>query len=342
MLSPDLGVPLDGTWIDGYYFLTDGEYVYHTDITDEEVIDPLKFATAEFMPDPSLGIAKTQDNKVVVFGRYSIEYFADVASENFAFRRIESRAQKIGIVSSLAKCEFGGSFYIVGGKREEAISIYAINLGNSVKVATRDIDDLISRYTESDLQDMRVESRMEGDIGFILFHFPDFVLCFNVSIAGTLGKESAWSIIKTDVLGDNPYRGINGTFDPRIAKWVYGDKLDSTLGLLDYSTAKHYDQLVEWILYTPFIYLETASIDQIELKTVPGFNVSADAKIALSATYNGVTYSSETWLLYSNPLDYNKRLIAFQIGYVPQFIGLKFRGVSQSRMSLAILGVTYS
>ena len=68
----DLGNPIDGVWVDGYYFMTDGEYIYHTDITDEESIDPLKYATAEFMPDPSLGVAKTQDNLVLVFGRYSI------------------------------------------------------------------------------------------------------------------------------------------------------------------------------------------------------------------------------------------------------------------------------
>ena len=52
----DLGDPIDGVWVDSYYFLTDGEYIYHTDITDETSIDPLKYATAEFMPDPSLGL----------------------------------------------------------------------------------------------------------------------------------------------------------------------------------------------------------------------------------------------------------------------------------------------
>ena len=66
----NLGDPIDGVWINGYYFLTDGENIYHTDINDESAIDPLKFATAEFMPDTSVGLGKTQDNKVIVFGRY--------------------------------------------------------------------------------------------------------------------------------------------------------------------------------------------------------------------------------------------------------------------------------
>ena len=60
----DLGDPIDGDWINGVYFLTDGETIYHTKASDESQIDPLDFATAEFMPDPSLGIAKTSKSPV--------------------------------------------------------------------------------------------------------------------------------------------------------------------------------------------------------------------------------------------------------------------------------------
>ena len=52
----NIGSPIDGVWIDGYYFLTDGEYLYHTELTDESAVNTLSYATAEFMPDPSLGI----------------------------------------------------------------------------------------------------------------------------------------------------------------------------------------------------------------------------------------------------------------------------------------------
>ena len=119
--DPDLGDPIDGVWVRGYYFLTDGENVYHTDINDESSIDPLKFSTAEFMPDKSLGVAKTQDDKVMVFGRYTLQYFIDVATANFAFSNIETRAQKIGIVATHAKCESGGNWFITGGRKRVGI-----------------------------------------------------------------------------------------------------------------------------------------------------------------------------------------------------------------------------
>jgi hypothetical protein len=135
----DLGNPIDGVWVDGYYFLTDGEFIYHTDITDESSIDPLKFATAEFMPDKSLGVAKTQDNKVIVFGRYSIEYFINQATPQFAFKRVDARAQKIGIVATHAKCELGGKWYITGGRKDESVAVHIVTLGKSQKVSTREV-----------------------------------------------------------------------------------------------------------------------------------------------------------------------------------------------------------
>ena len=94
----DLGMPIDATWIDGYYFFCDSENIYHSNLNDDpptnpdSFIDALQFATAEFSPDPTLGVGKTQDNKAIVFSRYSIEYFSNIASDNFAFTRKIGRA----------------------------------------------------------------------------------------------------------------------------------------------------------------------------------------------------------------------------------------------------------
>jgi len=261
--DPDLGAPIDGVWIDGYYFMTDGEYLFHTDINNESSIDPLKFATAEFMPDRSLGVAKTQDNKVIVFGRYSLEYFIDAATPNFAFQRIETRAQKIGIVATHAKCETGTNYYITGGRKDESVSVHIVGVGSSEKISTREIDKIISQYSEYQLIDIRMESRTENDTIFVLLHLPNETLCFNESIAKSFGKELAWTILKTDVEGNNTYRAINGVFDARSSQWIYGDKINGTIGKLDSLVSTHYNEIVEWLLYTPLLLLEKFSIDEI-------------------------------------------------------------------------------
>lgn len=333
----DLGSPIDGVWVDGYYFLTDGEYIYHTDIDDESSIDPLKFATAEFMPDKSLGVSKTQDNKVMVWGRYSLEYFVNVAQDNFAFQRVETRAQKIGIVATHAKCESGGLWYITGGRKEDALGIFAISVGSAQKVSSREIDKILALYTEPELFDMRMESRMEDNVTFILVHLPEHTLCFNENVAKAFGVVAAWTLLKTDIQGDNTYCAINGIFDARIAKFIYGDKRDSTIGGLDNELFTHYGEAVEWLLYTPLLKLETASIDQIEIETLPGETVGDDATVALSQTSDGLTYSQEWWEMYSN----DDRFILYRIGYVADWVGFKLRGATTSRMSFSGFTLTY-
>jgi len=341
VVDADLGDPIDGVWIDGYYFMTDGEYLFHTELADETSIDPLMFATAEFMPDPSLGLAKTQDNKVMVFGRYSLEYFIDVATANFAFQRVETRAQKIGIVATHAKCESSTKFYITGGYRDGAVAVYSVGIGVSTKVSTREIDKILATYTEPELSDMRMECRTENDVTFILVHLPDETLCFNESILEAFGKEAAWSILKTGT-GDASYRGINGVFDARSARWVYGDKTGVELGLLDNDACAQYGAIAEWILYTPFINLETFSVDEIEIETIPGHTATLDATVAFSITYNGITYGAECWMEYGEPNEYGKRFLKRRLGICNDWLAFKFRGASKSRMAFALMGLTYA
>jgi hypothetical protein len=338
----DLGSPIDGIWIDGYYFMTDGEYIFHTDLLDESAIDPLKFATAEFMPDPSNGLSKTQDNKVAVWGRYSLEYFVNAAADNFAFSRVATRAQKIGIVATHAKCESQGLFYIVGGRKGESVSVHVVSLGSSEVIATREIDKILAKYTEPELSDIRVESRVDKNTNFILFHLPEETLCFNQTVAKVFGNKVAWNILKTGVTGESNYRAVNGVFDARNALWIYGDKRDTTIGKLDDTVATHYTTITEWELFSPFINLENFSIDEIEIEIIPGHTSFVNGKVALSFTYNGVTYGTEAWLAYGEPNDYSKRFIVRRLGYVNDWVGIKLRGVSKTKMAFALMEVTYS
>lgn len=336
----DLGNPIDAIWVDGYYFLTDGEYIYHTDIDDETSIDPLKYATAEFMPDPSLGLLKTQDNKVLVFGRYSLEYFVDAATDDFAFQRVETRAQKIGIVATHAKCE-AENIYIVGGRKKEGVAVHLIGIGSSDKVSTREVDKILGGYTEPELADIRMEVRTENNTTFVLTHLPNETLCFNETIAKVFGVESAWSILKSDVAGNEKYRAINGVFDARSSKWVYGDKISANIGVLNNDICTQYGEKVEWIVTTPFFFLDGMSIDEVELETIPGHTDTEDAKVALSITYDGFSFGREYWLKYGDPRDYNQKLIARSLGDADDWMALRFRGASKSRMSFALLRMIY-
>ena len=130
-------------------------------------------------------------------------------------------------------------------------------------------------------------------------------------------------------------------FDARLAKWVYGDRFNDSIGTLDGSICTQYDVKVEWILYTPFVYLDGACIDEIEIETIPGHSTVNDATVAFSLTQDGVTYGKEYWNLYGEPSKYGNRFYLRRIGYVGDWVGFKFRGISKSRMSFGLTKITY-
>lgn len=338
----DLGAPIDITWIDGYYFLTDGENLYHTDINDETQIDPLKFATAEFSPDPTLAVDKTSDNQVVAFGRYSTEYFINRATDNFAFQRIQGKAIKAGVVGTHCETELDGSFYILGGGREESPSVHIISAGTYKSVASREVDKVIAEYTEIELADAVLETRVEDANKFIIVRLPSHTLLFNATVASKFGINNAWSIVKSDIAGDTRWRGVNGVFDPRVSSWIYGDNQDSNIGKLDNAVATQYGEAIESLLFTPIVAMEQGSIDEFEIDTIPGHQINVDdVTCAISLTYDGVTYGKEWWNLYGEKSNYGTRFIMRRLGYVRQNVGFKIRCTSPERLSFLSMKVTY-
>lgn len=338
--DPDLGNPIDCVWIDGLYCFTDGEYIYHSDIDDESAIDPLKFATAEFMPDKSLGCGKTQDNKWIVFGRYTTEYFINQATENFQFARVPTRAVKVGIIGTHAKAELSGRWYILGGAKEDSPTVMVLGVGEAKKIATREIDKILAEYTEPELSTAVLESRVKDGNAYVIVRLPRHTLQYCETIAQKFGLEMSWCILKTGT-GDQRWRGANGIYEPQRGQWVYGDLVDGRVGYLDDRAATQYGEIAEWLIYTPLTVLESASIDEIDIQSIPGFTGTDDATAFLSITYDGVTYGMEWIQLYGRPNSYERRFIIRRLGYVSDIFGLKLRGASRSRMAFSAANILY-
>lgn len=343
MTDPDLGSPIDVTWIDSYYFFTDGEFLYHTDITDETSIDPLKFATAEFSPDPTLAVDKTSGNQVIVFDRYSTSWFENKATEQFAFRRVSNKFVKCGVVGTHCETELEGKFYVIGGGREEDVGIHQISAGSYESIATREITKILATYTEAELSTAVLETRVKEKTRILIAQLPNHTLEYNATIARKLGIEYAWTIVKSGISDDTKWRGVNGIYDPRISKWIYGDNQNSNIGILDENVATQYGEQVESIFYSPLVIMETMSIDEIHLNTIPGhqFNID-DVTCAVSLTYDGLIYGTEYFVLYGQQTIYGARFIERAFGYVPEFVGIKVRTVSKERVAFTMIKMTYS
>ena len=165
---------------------------------------------------------------------------------------------------------------------------------------------------------------------------------FNETIAEKMGIDNAWTILKTDVLGDLTYRAKDPILDPRSGKWIVGDKRGSTIGVLDASICTHYGEIAEWIIDTPFLKFDGKSITQIEIDTIPGISPDEDATVELSVTFNGRTHSQGRWVKMGANYDYGQRFILRNpVGFVRDMFSMRFRGASKTRMSLAKLNMVF-
>lgn len=343
IVDPEVGSPIDIVWVDGYFFLTDGDNIYHSNIADEELYEPLAFSNAQFIPDSSRGLSKTEDNEVIIWGEFSKENFVNTGAANFAFQRITRKAQKIGILGTHCKTELEGVFYTIGRRENTTPSFHAVSLGQVSTISTRETDKILGEYTDDSLSSATVDSFIDDDQAFIVYHLPNHTLMFNKTIAEVVGVSSAWTILKTDINGDLPLRAKNYVRDPRNGKWICGDRRDSSIGELDKSIATHYDEAVEWLLYTPLIKGERSSIDRIELETIPGITTSEqDATVFVSLTYNARTYGKEWSKDYGMQYDYDSRFIIRRLGYIRDWVGFKFRSTSRARMAFSFLNVDAS
>ena len=338
--DPQVGNPIDIVWVDGYFFLADVENIFHSNIANEEGFEPLAFGNAQFLPDSSRGLSKTEDNEIIVWGEFSKENFVNTGAENFAFQRITRKAQKLGILGTHCKTELEGSFYVIGRRDNTSPSFHIVSLGQITTISTRETDKVLAEYTDDELSTTTVDSFIEDNQTFVVYHMPRHTLMFNKTIAEVAGHQSAWSILKSDVNANKPLRAKNYVRDPRNGKWLCGDRLNSNIGELNKSIATQYEEIAEWLLFTPLIKIETASIDKLELETIPGITTQEeDAEVSVSLTYNARTYGKEWFKEYGMSNNYNERFEIYRLGYVRDWVGIRFRGVSRARMAFAFLNL---
>lgn len=348
-IGSDPGSPISGCYVSSIMFLTDGLKIYHSQFDEfagqpgEEVWLVDAESVPEFVADYTYALRQAENDELIVFGSRSIEHFYLTGAEKFAFSPLNQKASRLGVVGTHSMALSKGNWYLVGRDQESAPSVYLYRSGSYQKVASREIEQILSAYTDEQLETVVVDSIVQNDVEMIIFHLPDTTLLFNPTIAATAGKNLSWSKLKTDTTGDKPYRAKDFVQDPRINQFIVGDRLDGTIGLFDDSVSTQYGSLIEWILFSPFVMAESLSLDQIEIETIPGIvGDTEDATVFLSNTQDGRSYGHEYTMLYGDRYDYSQRFIARALGYVRQWVGFKFRGISRNRMAFGLFNVDAS
>ncbi|MFW0778459.1 MAG: packaged DNA stabilization protein, partial [Rickettsiales bacterium] len=156
--DPDIGSPIDIVWADSYFILTDGADVYHSDILDEESYNPLNFTNPQFRPDSTFGLGINEDNELVVYGVSTTQYYTNQGLENFTYANITLKALKQGILGTHCKAEMNGKWYCISRREESSPSVTIVQGGGFKRISTREIDKILSSYSEGALSSSVVES----------------------------------------------------------------------------------------------------------------------------------------------------------------------------------------
>lgn len=334
--DPDLGTVLDVLFVDGYFMTTDGEFLVVTELNDPTSVDPVKYGSSEADPDPVKGMAKLT-REVYALNRYTTEVFQNIGGTGFPFQRVDGAQVMRGAIGTHTFCPLAGTLAFLGSGRNEAPGVYLINGGASVPISTREIDTILEGYTESQLADAVVESRVHKKHELLLIHLPDKCLQYDVNASAAL-ETPAWSIKSSSTDGEGQYLAIHAVWAHD--KWIVGDPTSDKIGYLTRATDDHWSQPVGWEFSTQCIYNESmgAIFHELELISLPGRTMSgADPVVWTSYSNDGLTWSQEQAAAAGKMGQYENRVWWAHQGMMRQYRIHKFRGADTGPVAFARL-----
>jgi hypothetical protein len=334
--DPDLGPVVDFMWIDGYFMSTDGENLIVTELNDPFAVNPLKYGSSEVDPDPIVSLQKLR-NQAWAINRFTCELFQNIGGLGFPFQRIQGAQIPRGAVGTFATALFMENIAFIGSGRNEAVSVWMAAAGQSVRISTREIDQILLEYTEEELADIVCETRVDKGHQFLYIHLPNKTVVYDGAASRVVGTP-IWFTLGTSLVDDSAYRARNmvRVYD----KWLVGDPFANRVGYFSDSLSSHWGEVIGWQFGTLIIYNEGlgAIFHELELVCLTGRVVLGDdPTIWMQYSLDGEVWSQERGISAGKRGQRNKRLVWLQAGNMNHWRMQRFRGTSDSFISVARL-----
>lgn len=332
----DLGTVVDVLWVDGYFMTTDGENIVVTELNDPFAVNPLKYGSSEADPDPIKALIKVR-NEPHALNRYTIEAFDNIGGAGFPFQRIDGAQIQRGTVGTHTCCLFLENLAFMGGGRNEAIAVWVGSGGQSRKISTREIDQILATYSETALAESVMEPRVYLGHQHLYIHLPDQTLVYDGAASSVVG-EPVWFTLTSGISSLGKYRARN--FVRCYGKWMVGDPAGSRVGAMTMSHGSHWGELNTWEFGTAIIYNEGrgAIFHEIELVCLSGrAELGDDSRLSTSYSKDGETWSQNKYINPGKQGQRNKRLIWLQQGAMRNWRVQRFQGTSDAQLAVARL-----
>jgi len=334
--DPNAGVVLDVQWIDGYFAVTDGEFVAFSDINDPMSFDPFKYVSSESDPDPVVALARLR-NELLAVNRNSIETLANVGGSGAPFARIAGAKITKGAIGKDACCIFLETLAFVGSGYNEAPGVYLGVNAQAQKISTVEVDRVLASFTEDELSQVVVETRNDNAHQHLYIHLLDRTLVYDAAASQALGAQ-VWFTLVSTLEGMSIYRArfFVWCFD----RWNSADPTSFVVGYLTQSVSSHYGQPVRWEFGTSIIYNDGrgAVISELELVGLTGrVLLGKDPVISTSYSLDGMEWSLEKSIPAGKIGQRQKRLVWFKQGSMLHWRIQRFRGTSDAHISFTRL-----
>ena len=288
------------------------------------------FYSAESDPDDNKAIKSWQGKYVAVFGRNTTQWFGLTGNAEQIYSPQKSMQTAVGIVGTHAVCKYMDAFVGVGSTKGGTLQVMAISPGTYKKISTSSVDVIVNKYKESELQDLLLETFMFNNHNFVIMHLPNETLVWD-------GSQSVWFELKSGTEGSNPYIGRHVIYNQEEGLTI-GDKSVGRVGKLNDDISSQYDELVEFLLYTPFIRVNpnkgVVPLFDLKFDSIFG-HVNDFQSVFISFTTDGLMYGNEYRLRYNDPRMYNSRPMIGNLGSVADSVGFKLRVQSKDPVNLS-------
>ena len=334
--DPDLGPVLDVVWVDGYFMTTDGQFLVVTELLDPFAVNPLKYGSSEIDPDPVVALVKLR-NEIYALNRHTIEVFDNVGGNLFPFQRVEGAQIQKGVIGTQACCVFVETLAFLGSGRNESPGIFMGVNAQANKISTKEIDEVLTDYTEVQLSTVKLEARNDRNHQHLYVHLPDQTIVFDFTASQATGSV-VWFVLSSSTVGLARYKARDIVWCYN--KWLIGDPTSSTIGYFENNIGSHYDEKVSWEFSTNIVYNEGrgAIFHELELVALTGrVAFGTNPVITTSYSVDGENWSQSRSIKVGTQGNRNKRLVWFQQGSMINWRIQRFRGESDAHISFARL-----
>jgi hypothetical protein len=332
----DLGTVVDFIWIDGYFMTTDGEFLVVTELNDPFSVLVTKYGSSEIDPDPIRAVLKLR-NEAYALNRYTTEIFSNIGGVGFPFQRIEGAQMQRGTIGTHSCCIYSDSIAFLGSSRNESPAIWKGISSNTIKISTREIDEILLGYTELQLEDVVFEAHIESGLNHLYVRLPDQTLVYDDVASQVLG-QSVWFVLTSGVEGLSQHRAANRTWCYN--KWIVGDTITAAIGYQTEDVSTQWGEKIGWEFSTDILYNEGngAIIHELELVGLTGRTALGDDPfIWTQYTLDGVVWSQEKFIKAGKIGERNKRLSWRDQGHMNNWRAQRFRGDSDAHLGIARL-----